>query len=101
MDFGKNVCLVRVGSMVSRDRWVNFMDVSSSTDIDPSTADWQLWGRDNTSHRAGGTVFFDREPTTVRLLRFRATSGHVNGARIGPLFAYGFAGVMPDISRES
>jgi len=92
LDFGRTVVLTRIGSICYAESWLDYFAAESSDDGNS----WLDWGTDKGGRRRdGGVVFFDREPTSARFVRMRATSGHFSGARIGPVFAYGFVGDIP------
>eukprot|EP00928_Gymnodinium_smaydae_P051506 TRINITY_DN35063_c0_g1_i1.p1 TRINITY_DN35063_c0_g1~~TRINITY_DN35063_c0_g1_i1.p1 ORF type:complete len:288 (-),score=33.98 TRINITY_DN35063_c0_g1_i1:69-932(-) len=97
LDFGREVSLLRVGAIgPPRDRWINFFEVSSTLEPDPATHSWETWGTERRGYRdgmAGGPFFVDSPsaiPIRARLVRMKVCSGHVNGARVGNLFAYGW-----------
>jgi len=87
VDFGRTVTLTRVGATCYQSRWVNYFEVWSSTD----SVSWESWGhvRAYVSDKQD-SMFIDRTPTPVRMIRIKATSGQIRGAQIGPLFAYGY-----------
>jgi hypothetical protein len=82
--------LVRIGSMCYNDRWLNYFEVSSQA---AQGGDWVDWGCTRPRRKSSEPLFFDREePTEVRTIRFKVSSGHYYGAgaRLGPVFAYGW-----------
>mmetsp|Transcript_116187 Transcript_116187/g.339840 ORF Transcript_116187/g.339840 Transcript_116187/m.339840 type:complete len:296 (-) Transcript_116187:108-995(-) len=89
IDLGKERTLVRIGSMCYGDRWLNRFCVCTQAD---GKDDQIEWGDDTTMRSEGGVAFFDREPTPVRIIHMTCKSGHYYGAgaRIGPVFAYGW-----------
>eukprot|EP00931_Biecheleriopsis_adriatica_P118421 TRINITY_DN93836_c0_g1_i1.p1 TRINITY_DN93836_c0_g1~~TRINITY_DN93836_c0_g1_i1.p1 ORF type:complete len:307 (-),score=57.12 TRINITY_DN93836_c0_g1_i1:27-881(-) len=90
LDFGRVVLLQRVGAIGAKDRWINSFEVTSTPDADPRDGSWTSWGVDRHRHTGGGPIFLDMSaPIPARFVRFKVTSGHVNGARVGNLFAYG------------
>lgn len=93
IDFGCTVDLLRLGSMCYGDRFINKLRISTSIG-EGETEEWTLWGESKESKRNGGVIFFDRALTSVRRVKIIARSGHYGGAgaRIGPIFAWGFEG---------
>eukprot|EP00933_Yihiella_yeosuensis_P007708 TRINITY_DN112864_c0_g1_i1.p1 TRINITY_DN112864_c0_g1~~TRINITY_DN112864_c0_g1_i1.p1 ORF type:complete len:287 (-),score=56.69 TRINITY_DN112864_c0_g1_i1:25-885(-) len=91
VDFGRTVMLQRVGVIGSSDRWIDRFSVRSSEDGSADDAKWEEWGEDKKSHYDGGPVFIDSSsPAPARLIQIQAKSGHSPGARVGPIFAYGY-----------
>mmetsp|Transcript_112416 Transcript_112416/g.350324 ORF Transcript_112416/g.350324 Transcript_112416/m.350324 type:complete len:338 (+) Transcript_112416:60-1073(+) len=92
VDLGQAATLVRVGTMCYRDRWLDRLEIDTSTqEVEPR--EWHAWGRLQRGVPENGVVHFDAAPTEARLVRFRCSSGHYHGAgaRLGPVFAYGWA----------
>lgn len=90
IDLGKDCVLVRIGTMCYGDRFLNRFAVRTWVDNEEEAVEW---GDDRTSRSKPGVAFFDKEPTLVRKICMRCASGHYHGAgaRVGPVFAYGWA----------
>lgn len=92
VDLGQPTFLVRVGTMSYKDRWLDRLEIDTSSQ-EAAPSEWTSWGRAGCSHN-GGPVHLDTEaPISARFVRFRCSSGHYYGAgaRLGPVFAYGVA----------
>jgi len=92
VDLGRPAVLVRVGTMCYGDRWLNQLEIATSVQKE-EPQEWHIWGERRSGMQSGGEFHFDSTPIKARFIRFRCSSGHYHGAgaRLGPVFAYGWA----------
>jgi len=88
VDLGRSVDLCRVGTSHSSDRWLCYLEISTSLKSDGPHISWGIYHADM---RSCGTKYFDRPATSARFIKFVCKSGHYYGAgaRLGPVFAWG------------